>query len=313
MNLDSNFSAAVFLLFGLLIGSFLNVVIYRLPQMMFRAWLADASENLASETPEHNLWHLVFQNKKPAPAHMHHVAQEIGEALNEMPAFNLLTPASRCSGCGHQIRWFENIPILSWLFLRGRCSGCKTRISFRYPAVELATGLLFAWCGLAYGLTWTGAAWALFSAVLVTLAMIDWDTKLLPDSITLPFVWAGILASMLGYTQVSLMNSVMGAVIGYMSLWSIYWIFKLLTGKEGMGFGDFKLLAALGAWFGWAGLVPVILISSVVGAVIGLFLKINNRLGESAQIPFGPFLALGGLAAMLFSPATLLRAFGLGV
>ena len=269
---------------GLLIGSFLNVVIYRLPKMLERQWAADCAA-LDGSTPE----------APEAPAE----------------AFNLMVPHSRCQQCGHAIRWYENVPVVSYLFLRGRCSSCKTTISPRYPIVELVTGLLFAWCVWRMPGQWAALAWCGFSAALLTLALIDWDTTLLPDDITLPLLWAGLLAALLGFTGVSLTNAVLGAVAGYLSLWSIYWLFKLTTGKEGMGYGDFKLFAAFGAWFGWQALVPIILMASVIGVIVGLALKFNNGLREGGYVPFGPFLAGAGFTAMLFGADTILRVVGL--
>lgn len=266
---------------GLLIGSFLNVVIYRLPKMLERQWAADCAA-VDGAAPE-------------APAE----------------AFNLMVPHSRCQQCGHAIRWYENVPVLSYVFLRGRCASCKTKISLRYPIVELVTGLLFAWCVWRMPGQWAALAWCGFSAALLTLALIDWDTTLLPDDITLPLLWAGLLAAILGFTGVSLTNAVLGAVAGYLSLWGIYWLFKLTTGKEGMGYGDFKLFAAFGAWFGWQALVPIILMASVIGVVVGLALKFNNGLREGGYVPFGPFLAGAGFTAMLFGADTILRAVGL--
>ena len=270
-------------LLGLLIGSFLNVVIYRLPKMMERQWAVECAE---------------FSGQAAAESHTEE-------------RFNLLVPRSRCQQCGHQIRWYENIPVLSYLFLRGRCSSCKTPISLRYPAVELVTGLLFAWCAWRWGLSWTTLAWCLFAAVLVALTLIDWDTTLLPDDLTLPLLWAGLIASMLGWTSVSLPDAVWGAIGGYLSLWLVYWAFKLATGKEGMGYGDFKLFAALGAWFGWQALVPIILMASVIGAIVGIGLKLMSSLREGGVVPFGPFLSMAGLTAMLFGPQSILRAIGL--
>ena len=272
--------AAFYGVFGLLIGSFLNVVIYRLPKMLERQWLAEYADITGSPAPEAG-----------AP-------------------FNLLVPRSHCTKCGHQIRWYENIPIFSWLALRGRCSGCAAPISVRYPLVELATGLLFAWCGWKWGLTWAAAAWCFFSAMLVSMTMIDWDTTLLPDDLTIPLLWGGLIVAALGLTTVPLPDALWGAVAGYLSLWLVYWGFKLLTGKEGMGYGDFKLFAALGAWFGWQALIPIILIASVVGAIIGIVMKFNNKLREGGAVPFGPFLSLAGLVAMMFG-AQLLKLFHL--
>ena len=266
---------------GLLLGSFLNVVIYRLPKMMERQW--------AQELAQMNVTH--------PETGVEPVAQEV---------FNLMTPRSRCPSCGHVVRWYENIPVLSYVFLRGRCSACQTRISIRYPLVELAVGALFFFCVQRWGATPTGWAWCGFSAALVTLAFIDWDTTLLPDDITLPLLWAGLLASALGWIDVPLYASVLGAAAGYLSLWLVYWGFKLITGKEGMGYGDFKLFAALGAWFGWEALVPVILMASVIGAIIGIAMKFSSNLREGGYVPFGPFLVGAGLTAMVFGPQAIL-------
>ncbi|RYE41123.1 MAG: prepilin peptidase [Hyphomicrobiales bacterium] len=274
--------AAVLGIFGLLIGSFLNVVIHRLPKMMEQQWAAEL-EQYAVETSG---------ALRPADG--------AGASGPRPEAFNLLTPRSRCPACGHEVKWYENIPVLSYAFLRGRCSGCQTRISPRYPLVELLTGALFFFCGAHWGLTATAAIWALFSAALVALAFIDWDTTLLPDDITLPLLWSGLVASAFSWIPVPLFSSVMGAVGGYLSLWSIYWAFKLATGKEGMGYGDFKLFAALGAWFGWQALIPIILIASVIGAIVGIAMKFASSLREGGYIPFGPFLVGAGLTAMVF-------------
>lgn len=278
---------------GLLIGSFLNVVIHRLPKMMERQWALEAAAFQAEQS-----------------------GADIGlEAKKPQDTFNLMVPRSRCPSCGHLITWHENIPVVSYLFLRGRCAGCRTPISPRYPAVELATGALFFFCIQHWGANPAGVAWCAFSAVLITLAFIDWDTTLLPDDLTLPLLWGGLLASAMQWTQVSLQSAVFGAIAGYMSLWLVYWAFKLATGKEGMGYGDFKLFAALGAWFGWEALVPIILMSSVIGAIVGIALKIFSNLREGGYVPFGPFLAGAGFTAMVFGPKaildTVLRAFGL--
>lgn len=266
--------------FGLIVGSFLNVVIYRLPRMMERQWAMECAEMS-------------------------------GQPIAEQERFNLLVPRSRCQACGHPVRWHENIPVISYLFLRGKCSACGVPISVRYPLVELATGFLFAWCVWRWDWTWAAAAWCLFSAMLVALTLIDWDTTLLPDDITLPLLWAGLIAATLGLTGVPVADAVWGAVAGYLSLWLVYWGFRLLTGKEGMGFGDFKLFAALGAWFGWPALVPIILMASVIGALVGIGMKLTGSLREGGVVPFGPFLALAGLTAMVFGPASILRVVGL--
>ena len=277
-------NAALAGVFGLLIGSFLNVVIYRLPKILERQWAAEAADYAA-------------ELGTPPTA-----------AAPPAEVFNLWTPRSRCPSCGHQVRALENIPVLSYLFLRGRCSACAAPISARYPLVELATAALFFFCVQRWGATPAGLAWCGFSAVLVALALIDWDTTLLPDNLTLPLLWAGLLASALQWIAVPLFDSVLGAAAGYLSLWMVYWGFKLATGKEGMGFGDFKLYAALGAWFGWQALVPLILLSSVVGAVVGVAMKFSSGLREGGYIPFGPFLVGAGLIAMVFGPQNVLNA-----
>ena len=271
-------------LLGLIVGSFLNVVIHRLPRMMERQWAAECAE-------------LSGQG----------AAATAGEA-----PLNLLRPPSRCPHCGHAIRWYENIPVFSYIFLRGRCSACGHGIGLRYPLVELTVGVLFAFCIWRWGATPRGLAWCGFSAALLALACIDWDTTLLPDDITLPLLWAGMIASAIRWNPgVTLQASLGGAVAGYLSLWLVYWGFKLLTGREGMGYGDFKLFAALGAWFGWQALIPIVLMASVIGAVIGIALKFAHNLRPGGYVPFGPFLALAGLTAMLFGPDSILRAIGL--
>ncbi len=272
--------AAVGGLFGLLVGSFLNVVIYRLPKMLEQQWAAECAE-LA------------------------------GKGSHDEPVFNLILPRSRCGQCGHQIRCFENIPVLSYLLLRGKCSACHASIGLRYPAVELVTGAAFFWCLWQWGPTPTAAAWCAFSATVLALALIDWDTTLLPDDMTLPLLWAGLIASALQWTAVPLASSLWGVVAGYLSLWLVYWAFKLVTGKEGMGFGDFKLFAALGAWFGWQALIPIILMASVIGALVGIAMKFSSGLREGGYVPFGPFLAGAGLTAMVFGPQSILRIAGL--
>ncbi|MCW5237210.1 prepilin peptidase [Verminephrobacter eiseniae] len=270
---------------GLLFGSFLNVVIYRLPKMMERQWAAEFAHRDAT--------HPAAQ----APAVLAEAAPE---------PFNLLIPRSRCPACGHMLPWYENVPVLSYLALRGRCSACRARISARYPLVEIVTGGLFFFCIERWGLTAAGIAWCGFSAASMALAYIDWDTTLLPDDITLPLLWAGLLAAALQWIDLPLYDSVLGAVAGYLSLWLVYWGFKLATGKEGMGYGDFKLFAALGAWFGWQALVPIILLSSVIGAGVGIAMKISGRLREGGYLPFGPFLVGAGLTALVFGPGTML-------
>ncbi len=270
---------------GLLIGSFLNVVIYRLPRMLEQQWAREMAEYSASANPD--------QSAADAP---------------QVESFNLMVPRSRCQACGHQLRWFENIPVLSYVALRGRCSSCSARISLRYPLVELLVGGLFFYCAQRFGLGASGIAWAFFCAMLVAMAFIDWDTTLLPDNLTLPLLWAGLLASAAGWIDVPLQQAVLGAAAGYLSLWLVYWAFKLATGKEGMGFGDFKLFAALGAWFGWPALVPLILMASIVGACVGIVMKVASRLRPGGYVPFGPFLVGAGLAALFLGPEAVQRA-----
>ncbi len=254
--------------FGLLLGSFLNVVIHRVPRMLERAWAAEAAELR-------------------------------GETVPPAEPYNLVVPHSHCPACGHRIRALENIPLVSWLRQRGRCTACDVRISARYPVVELVTGVLSALAIWHFGASAAGAGAVILTAFLIALACIDFDTQLLPDDMTLPLLWLGLLFNLWGVFA-PLPAAVIGAMAGYLSLWSIYWLFKLATGKEGMGYGDFKLLAALGAWFGWTALPAVILLASVVGAAVGIVLMVATRRGREIPIPFGPYLAGAGLLAMYF-------------
>ena len=255
-------------IFGLLVGSFLNVVIHRLPKMMEREWHANCLELQGKEAPE-------------------------------QAKYTIVTPRSACPKCGHNITALENIPVISYLMLGGKCKGCKTGISLRYPLIEALTGALIGLVAAKYGYIITSLFAFIFVFALVTLTFIDFDTQLLPDDITLPLLWLGLLFNLNGgFTD--LKSAVIGAILGYLILWSVYWAFKLVTGKEGMGYGDFKLLAAIGAWFGWQMLPAVILLSSVVGAVIGIGLIVFKGKGGGTAIPFGPFLALGGIAALFF-------------
>ncbi len=261
------FTGLVFL-FGLLVGSFLNVVIHRLPRMMEAEWHAQCAE---------------LRGEAPAAA----------------APFNLAVPRSACPQCGHQITALENIPLLSWLWLRGRCSSCRTPISVRYPLVELLTALLSAAAAWKWGVSVQTVGALLLIWTLVALAFIDLDTTLLPDSLTLPLLWLGLLFNLGGHFA-SLPEAVVGAMAGYLVLWSVYWLFKLATGKEGMGYGDFKLLAAIGAWLGWQMLPVTLLLSSVVGAVIGIAMIVLVKHDRRVPIPFGPYLAGGGLVALFF-------------
>jgi len=256
-------------LLGLLVGSFLNVVIYRLPLMMRREWQAQAREFL--ELP----------------------AESAGAA------FNLFLPSSRCPHCAHAIRPWENIPLLSWMALRGRCSSCKNPIPVRYPLVELACGLLSGYVAWHFGFTWQAGAMLLLTWGLLAMSLIDIDHQLLPDSLVLPLLWLGLIVNS-GDLFVSLVDALWGAIAGYLSLWTVYWLFKLVTGKEGMGYGDFKLLAMIGAWGGWQVLPLTILLSSLVGAVLGSILLRMRRAAQGTPIPFGPYLAIAGWIALLW-------------
>ncbi len=268
-------------LLGLCVGSFLNVVIYRLPKIMEQEWQAQCAE-LRGE-----------------------VRQTSVESLS------LSKPRSRCPACGHQITALENIPLISYLFiLKGKCSGCHACISPRYPIIEALTGLISAYVAWHFGPTLQAAGGLLLAWALIALAAIDLDTQLLPDSITLPLLWLGLALNLWGvYTD--LPSAVMGAMLGYLALWSVFWLFKLATGKEGMGYGDFKLLAALGAWLGWQMLPAIILLSSVVGAIVGITLIIATRHGRNVPIPFGPYLAAAGGIALFWGASITSNYLGL--
>ncbi|MBL8313695.1 MAG: prepilin peptidase [Rubrivivax sp.] len=281
-------------LLGLVVGSFLNVVVHRLPLMLERQWWGDVAAQLADVAS----FRRVFGSA--APERLALASGGLEKAIAELAPLGLARPRSRCPSCGHHIRWYENLPVLSWLLLRGRCSACKTGISVRYPLVELGTAALFAALAWRVGPQPMLLLWCAMVATLLVLALIDWDTTVLPDSLTLPLLWAGLALAGLGWLPgLPLDQSLLGAVVGYLSLWSIYWLFKLTTGKEGMGFGDFKLLAALGAWLGWKAILPIVLMASVIGAVVGLVMKASGSLREGRFVPFGPFLAGGGLVVML--------------
>jgi leader peptidase (prepilin peptidase)/N-methyltransferase len=294
---------ATLALFGLAIGSFLNVVIHRLPLMLERQWWSDVAHQLSDSESYRRVFGLA------APATVPAAASALHQSIDALPKLGLARPASRCPACQHRIRPHENIPILSWLVLRGRCSACHVRISPRYPLVELSCAALFAAVGWRFGSSPVALLWCAFAAVLMALSIIDWDTTVLPDALTLPLLWAGLVAAALGWT-IPLSNAVIGACAGYLSLWSVYWFFKLATGKEGMGYGDFKLLGALGAWLGWQALLPIILAASVLGAIVGIGMKISGGLREGRYVPFGPFLAGAGLVVMLVGTSTALGWIG---
>lgn len=255
---------------GLMIGSFLNVVVYRMPIMMQR------------ETDNY-------------------IAAERDEPLPHTQSYNLIVPRSACTSCGHRLSALENIPVLSWIFLRGRCRHCGASISARYPLVEAFTALLSAWVVWRIGSGFDGIAALLLVWSLVAMSFIDFDTQMLPDDLTLPLVWLGLLVNLIG-GFVPLQDAVIGAAAGYLTLWLVYWVFRFVTGKEGIGYGDFKLLAALGAWLGWMMLPLIVLLSSLVGAVVGVTLILLRRHQRGVPIPFGPFLAFAGLIALLYGP-----------
>jgi len=258
----------VSIILGLMVGSFLNVVIYRLPKMMEQEWHNNCLELQGKEIPA-------------------------------QPQFTLAKPRSACPHCAHKISAFENIPIISYLILKGRCRACKAPISMRYPLVEALTGALIGLVSWQFGYTTTTLFAWVFTFALIALTFIDFDTQLLPDDITLPLLWLGLLFNLnVGFTD--LKSAVIGAMAGYLVLWCVFWLFKIIRGKEGMGYGDFKLLAAIGAWFGWKLLPAVILLSSTLGAIIGIALIIVTKRGKEVPMPFGPFLAIGGIAALFF-------------
>jgi len=270
---------------SLSIGSFLNVVIYRLPIMMKKEWKQQCHELMETE-----------------------------ELEQDNQTFNLILPASRCCDCGHKITAMENIPVISYLLLKGKCSECGTKISPRYPIVEFTTALLSVVIAWHFGFSWQTGAALLLTWALIALSMIDYDHKLLPDNIVLPFLWLGILMNLNGvFTDLS--SAIIGAVAGYLSLWSIFWLFKLITGKEGMGYGDFKLLALFGAWMGWQYLFQIVLLSSLVGAIAGIVMIIVLGRDRSIPIPFGPYLATAGWISLLWGEEinqAYLRFAGLG-
>jgi leader peptidase (prepilin peptidase) / N-methyltransferase len=292
------FAGSVFLL-GLIVGSFLNVVIYRLPIMLERDWRSQAAELLSSV------------DHTAAPGHMSQAAAE---------RFSLSTPRSSCPSCKAPIEVWQNVPVLSWLLLRGRCASCKTKISVRYPLVELATGLLSGWVAWHFGFGVAAACGLLITWVLIALTGIDIDHQLLPDGMTLPLLWAGLLAAVLigplagSPIPVSAHDAIIGAASGYVSLWLVFHAFRLITGKEGMGYGDFKLFAALGAWLGWKLLPLVILLSAAAGAILGIAMITLRGRDRGAPMPFGPYLAVAGWLAMMYGDVLIssyLRASGL--
>jgi leader peptidase (prepilin peptidase)/N-methyltransferase len=285
LNLIANNSTVLIVLsivLGLLVGSFLNVVIYRVPVMLQRDWRQQCCEFLELDEKEFSKDDLNAKHK----------------------IFNLVKPDSHCPQCNAPVRAWQNIPILSYVLLRGKCASCQKPISMRYPIIELVTGLLSGVVAWQFGATWLALAFLVLTWSLISLTMIDFDHQLLPDNITLPLLWLGLLVNaLLPETTVSATDAVLGAIIGYMSLWSLYWVFKMLTGKEGMGYGDFKLLAALGAWMGWQSLLLIVILSSLVGAIVGIALLLLRGRDRNIPIPFGPYLAGAGFIAMLWGDA----------
>ncbi len=274
MELDTVVLIFLALILGLLVGSFLNVVIYRVPEGLNRSWKLQAKQML-----------------------------DLPLEQGEGERFNILMPPSHCPSCKTAIKPWQNIPILSYVLLKGQCKHCQTAISLRYPLVELLTGLVFAVCAWKFGATWTALATMVFSADLIAMIFIDADTQLLPDQLTLPLMWGGIVFHLAAYLLqadwgiTTLVDSLLGAIVGYMSLWSIFQLFKLVTGKEGMGYGDFKLLAALGAWLGISVLPIIIIMSALVGLVFALIMKV----AKNQPMPFGPYLAISGWIVLIFS------------
>jgi len=271
--------------FGLFLGSFLNVVIHRTPVMLDKEWREAATE----------------------------ILNEQGISVDADPEektepYNIIVPRSACPSCGHKITALENIPIISYLFLGGKCSSCHAPISIRYPSIELLTGFIFSFCAFQFGWSTQTLGTLILASFLIPLIFIDIDRKLLPDNLVYPLLWIGIAFNLKG-TFVSLDESVIGALAGYLSLWSIFWLFKLITGKEGMGYGDFKLLAALGAWLGWKMLPLIIMLSSVVGAVLGILILFLNNKGRETTIPFGPYLAIAGFIALFWGDAIIAQYF----
>ncbi len=266
---------------GLLIGSFLNVIVYRLPIVMERDWKQQCYD------------YLEIENAEP-PTYL---------TSEKFEVFNLWKPDSHCLECNHEIRVWENIPVLSFVLLGGKCSKCKMSISVRYPSVEVVTGILSGLVAYTFGATWLTLAVLILTWSLVVLTLIDFEHQLLPDVITLPLLWLGLLVNTLDFGfGVSLEEAVIGAIAGYSILWAIYWVFKLSTGKEGMGYGDFKLLSALGAWMGWKSLLLIIGLSSIVCAILGLIMILAKRSDKSMPIPFGPFLAGAGFIMLIWGP-----------
>ncbi|HET9821463.1 MAG TPA: A24 family peptidase [Burkholderiaceae bacterium] len=282
---------------GLCVGSFLNVVVHRLPQMLLRDWWRETADFQLADALA---WTPVFGKQARPATTFDPAARAIGDALSRLGPLTLVRPRSRCPSCGHVLHWHENLPVLGWLLLRGRCSSCGTRISPRYPIVEAASGALFAACGWAFGAQPTTLLWCAVVALLLAMALIDLDTTLLPDGLTLPLIALGLLGSLATWTRVPLSDAVAGVLVGYGSLWTLSALYQALRGVPGMAEGDFKMLAGLGALLGWKALPSVVLLASAVGATVGIALVVFKGHRREVPIPFGPYLAGGGLAALFF-------------
>lgn len=272
---------------GLIIGSFVNVVIHRLPRMMEQQWAQDVASWLAEQEGERSAGEAAGGVAGGGPV---------------LAPYNLARPRSHCPACGHALAWHDNIPLISFVLLRGCCRACGSPIGWRYPTVELVTAVLFAACAWRWGLGASALVWGAFAATLLALACIDADTQLLPDALTLPLLWGGLISAAAGWSQTALADALWGAVAGYTLLWLVQQGFGLVTGKQGIGQGDFKLLAALGAWLGWQALLPLLLLASLSGAVVGLGLRWSGRLGAGQPLAFGPYLAMAGAALMWLAP-----------
>lgn len=304
-------------LFGLLVGSFLNVVIYRLPKIIDREQEESVAEFIAQKIEKKEPLEFIRLTSSCPQCQNHFKWSqgiEVTPAEKNSPAlapFNLLTPASACPNCGHKIRWWENIPVFSWLFLRARCSSCHNPISARYPFLELLTGILFGVVAWHFGASIQTVLWCFFVAMCISISGIDWDTTWLPDELSLSLMWAGLIAAQVGWT-IPISSAIWGAIAGYMILWTIATLYSKLVGGTAMANGDFKMLAALGAWFGFEFLLPILIVSAFTGAVVGLALKAlqsNKGILEGKYIPYGPFLAGAGLIILIFTPQAIIQRF----
>lgn len=292
-----------FALLGLVVGSFLNVVIVRWPRMMERQWWQESSAQLQDAESFARTF------GSPAPEALSYAHQALDTHLQDLKPYNLALPRSHCPACGHILPWWHNLPLISWVALRGRCAACRSPIGWTYPLVEMACAMLFAGMAWRLGASPHTLLWCGWGATLLAAAVIDWRTTMLPDALTLPLVWTGLVATALGWTlpEATLPSALAGACAGYLSLWAVRGVFLALTGREGMGRGDFKLLAAVGAWLGWQALLPVVLWASLSGTIVGLAMKRWGTLRQGLYVPFGPFLAASALAVWWIGPSTSLH------